>query len=112
MATVTVKELVPGKYAENTQFTQYTANGCKAIIDKFTGTNVTGGNVTLSVNIVPSGGSASNSNIVTITRTLASKEVYRFPEIVGQYLDVGSFISTIAGAASSISIRVSGREIT
>lgn len=112
MSTVTIKELVPGKYAENSQTTQYTAANCRTIIDKFTATNVTGGNVTISVNIVPLGGTVSNANIVTITRTLASKEVYRFPEIVGQYLDSGSFISTIAGAASSISIRVSGREIT
>ena len=39
-------------------------------------------------------------------------EVYTFPELVGQVLASGGFISTIAGAADSINMRVSGREIT
>jgi hypothetical protein len=38
--------------------------------------------------------------------------VYTFPEIVGQVLLPGSFISTIAGTASAINIRASGREVT
>jgi len=38
--------------------------------------------------------------------------VYTFPEIVGQVLNSGDFISTIAGTASAINIRASGRQIT
>ena len=108
---VTVKALIPAKQAENTQTTQYTATNCRAIIDKFTATNTTAGNVTIGVNIVASGGSASASNLIVDTRSIAPDETYTFPELVGQVLDAGSFISTIAGAATSLTIRASGREI-
>jgi hypothetical protein len=108
---VTVKALIPAKQAESTQTTQYTATNCRAIIDKFTATNTTGGNVTIGVNIVASGGSAAANNLIVDTRSIAPDETYTFPELVGQVLDAGSFISTIASAATSLTIRASGREI-
>ena len=110
--TVTVKVLVPAKTVENTQTTQYTANGVTAIIDKFTATNYSGAAATISVNLVTVSGSAGNSNLITKTKTLQASEVYTFPELVGQVLGVGDFISTIAGTASAINMRVSGREVT
>lgn len=110
--TVTVKALIPAKQAENTQTTQYTAVNCKAIIDKFTATNTTAANVTISVNIVTTGGSPGASNLIVDTRAIAPDETYTFPELVGQVLDVGGFISTIAGTAAALTIRASGREIT
>jgi hypothetical protein len=109
---VTVKVLVPAKYAENTQTTQYTATGVTAIIDKFTATNVTGTAATISVNLVTVAGTAGNTNLITKTKTLQASEVYTFPELVGQVLGVGDFISAVAGTASAITIRVSGREVT
>lgn len=108
---VTVKALIPAKQAENAQTTQYTATNCRAIIDKFTATNTTADNVTIGVNIVTSGGSADVTNLIVDTRSIAPDETYTFPELVGQVLDAGSFISTIAGAATSLTIRASGREI-
>jgi len=110
--TVTVKVLVPAKYAENSQTTQYTATGVTAIIDKFTATNISGSAATISVNLVTVSGSAGNTNLITKTKTLQASEVYTFPELVGQVLGSGDFISTIAGTASAINIRVSGREVT
>mgnify|MGYP003349571024 CR=1 FL=1 len=110
--TVLVKTLIPSKQAENTQTTQYTATNCNAIIDKFTATNTSAGNVTISVNLVTSGGSAQTSNLVVDLRAIAPYETYTFPELVGQVLQSGSFISTIASAATSLTIRASGREIT
>ena len=110
--TVTVKVLVPAKYAENSQTSQYTATGVTAIIDKFTATNISGSAATISVNLVTVTGSAGNTNLITKTKTLQPSEVYTFPELVGQVLGSGDFISTIAGTASAINIRVSGREVT
>ena len=110
--TVTVKVLIPAKQAENTQTTQYTATNAKAIIDKFTVTNTSASNVTFSCNLVTSGGSAGASNLIIDTRTIVPDETYTCPELVGQALDVGGFISTIAGAGTSLTIRASGREIT
>jgi hypothetical protein len=110
--TVTVKVLVPAKIVENTQVTQYTATGVTTIIDKFTATNYSGSAATISVNLVTVSGSAGNLNLITKTKTLQASEVYTFPELVGQVLSAGDFISTIAGTATAINMRVSGREVT
>jgi hypothetical protein len=110
--SVTIKVLIPAKQAENAQTTQYTAVNCKAIIDKFTVTNTSAGNVTISVNLVTSGGSPGANNLIMDTRSIAPDETYTCPELVGQALETGGFISTIASAATSLTIRASGREIT
>ena len=110
--TVTVKNIIPRKQAENAQTSQYTATNCKTIIDKFTVTNTTAGIVTFACNLVASGGSASASNLVLSTKPIAVGECYTCPELVGQTLESGGFISTLAGAATSLTISASGREIT
>ena len=110
--SVTVKVLIPAKIAEATQTTQYTATNVTTIIDKFTATNYSATAATLSVNLVTSGDTAGNQNLITKTKTLAASEVYTFPEIVGQVLMASGFISTIAGTATSINIRASGREVS
>lgn len=111
MAVVT-KVLIPAKTAENAQTTQYTATNVTTIIDKFTATNYSGTAATISVNLVTSGGSAGNDNLIVKTKTLQPSETYTFPELVGHVLAPSGFISTIAGTASAINIRVSGREVT
>ena len=110
--TVTVKVLIPAKIAEATQVTQYTATNIKTLIDKFTATNYSAVTATLSVNLVTAAGTAGDLNLIVKTKSLQPGETYTFPEIVGQALDSGGFISTIAGTATSITIRSSGREIT
>ncbi len=110
--TVTVKVLVAPLQLQATQTTQYTANNCKAIIDKATITNTDTVNRTVNVNLVTSGGSAGNSNLVIDDKTIVPGETYLCPEIVGQSLEPGGFISTIASAATALTFRVSGREIT
>ena len=109
---VTIKTLIPAKEAEDVQTTQYTAVNTRAIIDKFTATNTSGSNVTFSVNLVAAGDVAGNDNLIVDARGIAPNETYTFPELVGQVLDPGNFISTIASAPTSLTIRASGREIT
>jgi hypothetical protein len=110
--TVTVSVLVPPKQMEASQTTQYTATSVRAIIDKATVTNTDTVARTFSVNLVTVGGSAGNSNLVIDTRTVQPDETYLCPELVGQVLAPGGFISTIASNATSLTLRVSGREIT
>jgi hypothetical protein len=110
--TVTVKVLVPAKTAEDTQTTQYTASGVTALIDKFTATNYSGSAATISVNLVTVTTTAGNDNLIVKTKTLQPSETYTFPDLVGAALMPGGFISTLAGTASAVNIRVSGREIT
>ena len=110
--TVTVTVLVPAQTINNTQTTMYTATGVTAVIDKFTATNYSAAAATISVNLVTAGGTASNNDLIVKTKTLQASETYTFPELVGHVLNPGGFISTIAGTASAINIRVSGRVVT
>lgn len=110
--TVTVKVLVPAKIVEIAQTTQYTASNVTTIIDKFTATNYSAIAAAISVNLVTVAGVAGNQNLISKTKTLQPSEVYTFPELVGQVLNPGDFISTIAGTASAINMRVSGREVS
>ena len=110
--TVAVKPLIPAKIAEPSQTTQYTANGVTAIIDKFTATNYSGTAAAISVNLVTSSDTAGNQNLIVKTKTLQASETYTFPELVGHVLAPGGFISTLAGTATAINIRASGREVS
>lgn len=110
--SITAKTLIAAKQAESSQTTQYTvAASTRTIIDKFTATNTSAGAVTLSVNLVTAADTAGDQNLIVKTKSLAAGETYTFPEVVGHVLDASGFISTIAGAATSITIRASGREI-
>ena len=110
--TVVVKNIIPRKQAESSQSTQYTAVNCKTIIDKFTVTNTGASNVTFSVNLVAASASAGDDNLVLKARTIVPNETYTCPELVGQVLESGGFISTLAGAATSLTISAAGREVT
>jgi hypothetical protein len=110
--TVTVKVLIPAKTAESSQTTQYTATGVTTLIDKFTATNYSAAAATISVNLVTSADTAGNQNLIVKTKTLQAGETYTFPEIVGAALASSGFISTLAGTATAINIRASGREIS
>lgn len=110
--SVSISPIIPAKIAEAAQTTQYTSTGVQTIIDKFTATNYSAVAATLSVNLVTSAGSAGNDNLIVKTKTLQPAETYTFPELVGHVLGVGGFISTIAGTATSINIRASGRLVS
>lgn len=109
--SVTAKPLIESKELESAQTTQYTAVNCTTVIDKFTATNTSAANALISVNLVASGGSAGQTNLIVDSRAIAPDETYTFPELVGQVLASGGFIST-NGTATALTIRASGREIT
>jgi hypothetical protein len=110
--SVNVKVLIPAKQAEGSLTTQYTASNCRAVIGKFTATNITDFNVTIGVNLVTEAGAPNSTNLVVSNRSIAPGETYTFPELVNQSLEPGGFISTIAGTGAALVIRASGREIT
>jgi hypothetical protein len=109
---VTVSNIIPAKTAEASQFTQYTSNGIQTIIDKFTATNYSASPATISVHLVATAGTAGDNNLIVKTKTLQPLETYTFPELVGHILPVGGFISTLAGTASALTIRASGRLVS
>ncbi len=108
---VTPTVLIAAKIAESSQTTQYTSTGVTTLIDSFVARNYTAGPVTLAVNLVTAADTAGSQNLV-VSKTLQAGETYTFPEVVGQTLLASGFISTIAGAATSIAIRASGRQVT
>ena len=109
---VTATVLIPAKIAEATQTTQYTSANVTTIIDKFTATNYSATAATISVNLVPLGSAAGDANLIVKAKTLQPSETYTFPELVGAALTAGGFISTLAGTATAINIRASGRVIS
>jgi hypothetical protein len=110
--SVSISNIIPAKIAEASQTTQYTSTGVQTIIDKFTATNYSAAAATISVNLVTSADTAGNQNLIVKTKTLQPSETYTFPELVGHVLPAGGFISTIAGTATSINIRASGRLVS
>lgn len=116
--TVTVKVLIDAQQAPAVETALYTSppvspNGGKGtIVDKFTADNTTGGAVTITVHLVKVGGAAGAANAVVTTQSIAAGAAYTFPEIVGHVLGPGDFISLIASAAGSLTVRASGRELT
>lgn len=109
---ITPKVFIPRKKCEDALTTQYTATNCKAIIDKFTFTNTSAGNVLITVYLVASGGTAGAEEAIISGRSIAPGETYLCPELVGQMLESGGFIATDAGDGTSLTISASGREIT
>jgi hypothetical protein len=111
--TTTSKPLYPSGYAPAAETTVYgpVSAGVRTIIDKCTGYNAAASSVSLTVRLVPNGGTAGASN-TTAVKTIAPGTTYTFPEIVGQVLGPGEFVSMLPGSASSIVVRLSGREVT
>lgn len=109
MAVININ-IIPSKQAEAAQTTQFTAT-TKTIIDKFTATNTTTGDVTFSINLVNLSGTAGASDLI-LSRKILAGETYSCTEVVNQTLETGQLISTLASVASSITIRASGREIS
>ena len=111
--TTAAKCLLEAKYAETAQTTQYTAPpNTRTIIDKATVANDTGAAATLDVHVVASGGSAGASNLITATLSIAAGTSESIAALIGHVLNPGDFVSTAAGTASALVIRISGRETT
>lgn len=110
-ASVKPKSLVPAKFLENAQTTQFTADNATVQIDKCTITNTSASAVTFSINLVATGSPAA-SNLIIKEQSVAANSVYLCNEIVGHILPSGTAFSAIASASTALVICVSGREIT
>lgn len=111
--TITAKALIQSKQAAAAATTEYTTPAStKAVIHRFTATNTTAGVLTLTVYIVPNGSAAAASNMVVSALSIGANTTADVSQIQDHVLDAGDFISVVASAATSITIRASGREIT
>lgn len=111
--SILAKCLIEAKYASASNATEYTAPAStRTILDKFSATNTDGSSRTISVHLVPSGGSAGASNLITSVLSIGAGVSVDLPEMKNQILNAGDFISVVASVASKVVIRASGREIT
>jgi len=110
--TETARCLRQAGYVPNAQTRLYAAPaGTRTIIDSIIVSNASGGAVTLSLNLVQSGDAAGASNLLVDALSVADGALVALAELEGQVLNEADFISAIAGAADSLVIRISGREV-
>lgn len=109
---VTPKSIIASQQLTAINATYYTATNIRTIIDKMTLTNTTAGAVTVTIDLVDSGGTAGATERMISARSIAPGETYRCPEVVGHVLNAGDSIQGLASAATSITIRASGREVS
>ena len=105
------KRLVDGSQLTAAAATYYTVpTNTLTTISACTLTNTTAGAVTATVHLVPSGGSATASNMILSARTLAAGESFNVGSAIGQTLAAGGTLQALAGAVTSISLVASGYE--
>ena len=108
---ITPKSFVNGVNLTDAAATYYTApTGTRAIIKKATFCNDDAGVVTVTINLVPSGGSAGYANQITKAKSLAAGETWSSPNIENHILEAGGFISMLASVTAKIGCRISGYE--
>lgn len=92
--------------------TIYTATNVRAQVHAATFVNTTAGAITVTIYLVPNGGSAGAANTLLSARSLAAGESYKVIELIGQWLSAGDTIQALASAATSISVMIGGIEQT
>ncbi len=111
--SVQASVLIHPVYAPASDTTVYTSPAdTTTIIDKFTATNTDSSARTLSVNIVPSGGTLDAENLIIKDVSIGIGETMDFTTLQNHILGDGDQISVIASDASKVVIRSSGRKIT
>lgn len=110
--SITPAQLIAPQQLTNAAVTYYTSSSLTTRIDKFSVTNTTGGAVTITIYIVPSGGSASASNTITYQRSVNAGQTWNCPDVVGQVMKSGDFIQALASAGASLTVMASGVQIT
>jgi hypothetical protein len=109
MATYTPRRLGSITQLATTNSTLYTSSGVKTIIKEILVANTTATAATVTVNLVPSAGTASTSNEILDSVTLSGYSTLTFK--CSQVLEIGDFIVAKAGTSSSLNIVISGVEV-
>lgn len=109
---ITPKRMVSGSQIAATATTYYTATNVKARIDSCALTNTTGGAITVTMYLVPSGGTADATNTVLSAYSVAAGQTYVPPGVVGQWLEEGGTLQALASSATSVTLVASGVEWT
>jgi len=106
------KSMVDGVNLTGAAVTYYTAGtGTRAVIKKATFVNDDTSAVTVTVNLVPSGGTAGYANRLIKTKTLTAGETWTCYAIENHVLEAAGFISMLASVTAKVGCRISGYEV-
>lgn len=109
---LTPKAMVNGTNLTDSAVTYYTVETeTRGIIKKATFCNDHTSVVTVTINLVPSGGSAAYGNQITKTKSLAAGETWSCYDLENHVLEAGGFISMVASVTAKVGVRISGYEV-
>lgn len=103
---------VDGYQIPNPVGTAYTATNKQARIDALTLCNTTAGAITVTIYIVPSGGTAAATNTILSSYSVAAGETYVVYGAIGQWIEDGGTLQALASAATSVTLLLSVMEYT
>lgn len=110
LASLTQALLVSQQITATTATTVYTVPANKAVkLSQGTLCNVTGSAVTVSLSLIPSGGTADGTHRVIDSYSLAAHDTLPLADyLAGHMLGPGDFISVTAGTANAVDVVISG----
>ena len=107
------KAIVQGVNLTNAAATYYTVGAnTRGIITKATFINDDSSAVTVSINLVPTAGSAGYANAITKEKSLAAGETWSCVDLVSHVIETGGFLSMLASVDAKVGCRISGYEVT
>lgn len=115
MATVLLKKLFQPAQLTASAATYYTVPANKRTqIKKLTATNPTSSTAVrlVTVHFVPSGGTASDTNMIISQQSVSPGQAVDLFAAEGHILETGDFIQAFADAATDVSFQGSGLEVS
>lgn len=103
-----LSNFIQPQYAPNSLTTMYGPFPGWSRIDALVVANTDSVARTITIHLVPPGGSADATNITTDAQTILPAQTWVSPNEIGQVIEPGGLISVIASAASVLIITASG----
>lgn len=110
--SVTIAQLVSPQTISDAITAYYTSTNVKTRIDKLTVGNPSATARTVSLYLVPSGGSPSDANVITKTKSIAPGETWNCPDMIGQVLASGGTLRAVADLIAVLVLSAAGSVIT
>jgi len=109
MSVITPKRIISGAQVTASLAPYYTCPAnTKCIIKNLSFSNTTATARTVTVNLIPSGGTAGAANQIVTTHTIPAYSEWQCSIASGHVLEAGGFIQAVADSASAITIIGSG----
>lgn len=109
--SITPKRLIDPVQLPSAAAAIYTSTNVKTILKKATLCNTTGVNRTVTIYIVPAGGSAGATNTVLQAIPVLAGATVEVYDIEGHVLNAGDALWGLADAASAVTFHLSGMEV-